>query len=565
MAKSGLIDKSIFLLVLPGLVYLFVFTLYPIISNFVFSFYTFDFLGNLVWVGLENYERLMIDPYIGMILKNTLIYTAVVPAVTVVLALPVAVALKKLGSFLLPVLVMPAFIPAVTGAVMWYLMLNPFFGLSYYLTPNYNWAASIWTVVIVEIWRTLPMSLLVLYSGLRAIPKEIEEAAASDGLVGPRKFLMVDFPLIIPQVLIAYVLAMISGFFIFDPIYIGTSQAGPRVLDNLAYYAFDVFYSDIRLRGYAATLIFLMTVLATFLSLIYVKVMSTRAFVKLPTPSFIPSKELPKFIHVFVIIIALCFVLFPMVWMVFVSLKTPLELLSIPPSIIPKKPVISSYLSVFNDGLPYLVTSLGVTVINIVVTLLLSSMLAYAIAVHKFSGEKLLVYIFYLLATPTLIYIVPLFSGLRMLGLINTWWVLVLTYPIMTIPISTWIMYNYYSRFPRHVDESAQMDGMNKFKAFVKMALPLSRNGLSVAAVYTFTYSWGALIFPLAFTYTPYDLSNPLSFSGAQTFSVYIGMLMSPVASNYVNVAAAGLVSVIPPLVLLIFARKNLEAMWGGR
>ncbi len=565
MARVGLIDKSIFLLVLPGVFYLFIFTIYPIVSNFVFSFYTFDFLGNLMWVGLDNYQRLMIDPYIGMILKNTLIYTVVVPAVTVILALPIAVSLKKLGSVLLPILVMPAFIPAVTAAVMWYLMLNPFFGLSYYLTPNYNWAASIWTVVIVEIWRALPMSILVLYSGLRAIPKEIEEAASSDGLTGPRKFLMVDFPLIIPQVLIAYVLTMISGFFIFDPIYIGTSQAGPRVLDNLAYYAFDVFYSDIRMRGYAAALIFLMTILATFLSLVYVRVMNTKIFVKLPTPSFIPSRELPKVIHAFVIFAALSFVLFPMLWMIFVSLKTPLELLSIPPSIIPEKPVMNSYLSVFKDGSPYLITSLGITLINTMITLLLSSMLAYAIAVHKFSGEKLLMYIFYLLATPTLIYIVPLFSVLRILNLINTWWGLILTYPIMTLPISTWIMYNYYSRFPKHVDESAQMDGMNKFKAFVKMALPLSKSGLSVAAVYTFTYSWSALIFPLAFTYTPYDLSNPFSFSGAQTFSIYIGMLMSPVASNYVNVAAAGLISIVPPLILLILARKNLETMWGGK
>ncbi|MGC8948727.1 MAG: carbohydrate ABC transporter permease, partial [Thermoprotei archaeon] len=240
-------------------------------------------------------------------------------------------------------------------------------------------------------------------------------------------------------------------------------------------------------------------------------------------------------------------------------------LLSFPPSIIPEKPVMNSYLSVFKDGSPYLITSLGITLINTMITLLLSSMLAYAIAVHKFSGEKLLMYIFYLLATPTLIYIVPLFSVLRILNLINTWWGLILTYPIMTLPISTWIMYNYYSRFPKHVDESAQMDGMNKFKAFVKMALPLSKSGLSVAAVYTFTYSWSALIFPLAFTYTPYDLSNPFSFSGAQTFSIYIGMLMSPVASNYVNVAAAGLISIVPPLILLILARKNLETMWGGK
>jgi multiple sugar transport system permease protein len=96
------------------------------------------------------------------------------------------------------------------------------------------------------------------------------------------------------------------------------------------------------------------------------------------------------------------------------------------------------------------------------------------------------------------------------------------------------------------------------------MVLPLSKGGLSVAAIYAFLYSWGALIFPLAFTYSPYNLNKPLSFSGAQTFSIFIGLLMSPVTMSYGGVAASGIISSIPPLILLYLGRNNLEKIWSS-
>lgn len=114
------------------------------------------------------------------------------------------------------------------------------------------------------------------------------------------------------------------------------------------------------------------------------------------------------------------------------------------------------------------------------------------------------------------------------------------------------------------MEEAALADGMNRLKAFARVVLPLSRSGMSVAGLYAFLFSWGALIFPLAFTQTPYNLADPLSFRGAQTFSIYIGMLMSPVTLSYGQVAAAGVVSIIPPLVYLVAVRRNLEKIWGS-
>ncbi|GAY26619.1 ABC-type carbohydrate transport system, permease component [Desulfurococcaceae archaeon AG1] len=559
---KGIRDRSIYLLALPALAYLVSFTIYPILSNAFLSFFTYTLRGDVVWVGFRNYAYLAEDPFISRVIFNTLIYTVVAPMITVILAIPIAASLRRVGGVFLVPLSIASFIPATTAAIMWYLMLNPFLGISYYIY-QYNWASSIYTVVIIEIWRSLPIAVLVIYSGLRSIPKHIEEAAYADGMVGVRKFLSVDLPLVSPQILTAFVLSMISGLFLFDPIYIGTSQAGPRVLDNLAFYVFENFYTDIRLRGYTATLIVIMTVLSTILAAIYIRLVSSRTILRIPMVSFAPSREMPKAIHYVVILLALIFTLLPIAWLLIVSLKSPKELLSIPPTIIPNSPTLDNYHYVISTGLPYLVTSLGIASINTFITILLSSMLGFAMAAYRFGGNRLLIYVLYLTATPTLIYIVPLFAMIRFFNVINTWWALIITYPIMTVPITTWIMYNYYIKFPKSIDEAAQADGMNRFRVFIKIAFPLSKGGMGVAAVYSFLISWGALLFPLAFTYSPYDLSNPLSFSGAQTFSVYVANLMSPVTANYGAVAAAGVISMIPPIILLIFIRRDLEKIWG--
>ncbi len=560
-------DKQILFLALPAVVYLLAFTLYPIASNLALSFYERTYEGHLRWVGLGNYVWLFEkDPYGPLIVGNTIVYTLATPSIAIAMAIPTALALRRLGGkWLLPIMI-PAFIPPVTAAMAWYLLLNPLYGLGYYLLSwgliKANPISSIWAIVLVDVWRAFPTAVLIIYSGLRAIPKSVEEAALADGLAGPRKFLAVDLPLISPQILTAFVLTALTGFFTFDPIYIGTAQVGPRLLDNLAYYSYEAFASGE--FGYSATLIVIMTLIGTALSLAYMKALSARTFVKLPLPSWMPRREVPKAIHALVLSAALIFVAVPFVWLFLISVKPPDEIIQVPPSVLPSRLALDNYIQALTNGLPFLLISLYVSIINTVLTIILAAATAYQMRIHGFGGDKLMAYILYLMSTPTLIYIVPLYLLLSKLKVLDTLWALVLTYPIMTIPYGIWILYNYYSGFNRQVEEAALADGMSRIKAFVKVVLPLSRNGMAVAGLYAFLFSWGALIFPLAFTQTPYNLGKPLSFSGAQTFSIYIGMLMSPVTLSYGQVAAAGIVSIIPPLIYLMAVRRSLEKIWGA-
>jgi multiple sugar transport system permease protein len=561
-------DKQILFLVLPAILYLFSFTTYPIISNIVLSFYERTYEGALKWVGLGNYLWFFFrDPYGGLILWNTLFYSLATPVIAVTLALPIAVALRRLGGKWLVLVMLPAFVPPVTAAMAWYLMLNPLYGLGYYLMQSgvikSNPLSTIWTVVLIDVWRALPTAVLIIYSGLRALPRSVDEAAMADGLIGVRKFFAIDLPLVSPHILTAFVLTALTGFFTFDPIYIGTAQVGPRLLDNLAYYSFEKFASGE--FGYAATLIVVMTAVGTLLSLAYMKALSAKTMLRLPGVYRLPNREAPRALHAAVLAAALAFVFIPLIWLIVVSVKPPREVINVPPSLLPSRLSFENYEAAFTSGLPFFLMSLYVSLINTAVTVFLAAAAAYQMRVHNLGGWPLVTYILYLMTTPTLLYIVPLYLVVRSLGVYNTLWALVLTYPVMTLPYAIWILYNYYSGFNKQLEEAALADGLTRVKAFFNVVLPLSRSGMGVAGLYAFLFSWGALVFPLAFTSTPYNLANPLSLSGAQTFSIYISMLMSPVTMSYGEVSAAGVVSIIPPLIYLIAVRNHLEKVWGAR
>jgi len=108
---------------------------------------------------------------------------------------------------------------------------------------------------------------------------------------------------------------------------------------------------------------------------------------------------------------------------------------------------------------------------------------------------------------------------------------------------------------------------MNRLRAFISVALLHSlsaKAGPGSWLCIPYLICWGALVFPLSFTYTPYDLSSLLGFSGVQTFSIYIANLMSPVTASYGAVAAAGVISIVPPAILLTIIRRDLERIWGA-
>lgn len=553
------LDKQAALLALPALIYLFVFALYPIIDNVVLSFQRQNYLGIISWVGLHNYVQLLSDPFIAKVVENTLLYMIAVPVVDVVLGVPLAVILKRVNrTWVLLVTLLPAFIPFVTASVAWLLALNPFYGVAYYLF-RVNVFNTPWMVVLVDVWESLPLAALIIYAGLRAIPKSIEEATMMDNIIGIRKFLQVDLPYIVPSILNAFILMLILGTFTFDPIYVFESLVAPLTNLDLAFYSYTQFFSGN--PGYAAVLIIIMSVMATAMALAFIKTTTKRFARRIPVPRSTPNRQTPFPVVVFFLAVYMVFFLFPVAWLVIESVKTSAAIYYIPPELIPSPVTVVHYLNALVAGAPYLISSLVVAGFVLVITLFIGAPAAFSMARYRFGGTKFLGFVLYVYSLPAVIFMLPLYYIVFHLGLVNTWWGLVITYPVFALPVVIWMMYNSYANFPPSIDEAGQMDGMSKVRTFFRIILPLSGDAVGIAALYSFLISWGSLVFPLVLTYSPFNM-NLASPSGAQTFSIFIGGTLGHEAVHYGSLAAASIISILPAAIMLYAMRSRLEKIW---
>jgi multiple sugar transport system permease protein len=205
---------------------------------------------------------------------------------------------------------------------------------------------------------------------------------------------------------------------------------------------------------------------------------------------------LPLLIFVFVL-------LFPFYWMVITSFKPNEELLSRdgnPFWII--QPTLSHFHNlIFETAYPeWLWNTVIVSTVATVVSLACSVLAAYAIERLRFKGSRqvgLGIFLAYLV--PPSILFIPLAAIVFKLGLFDTRWALILTYPTFLIPFCTWLLMGYFRSIPYELEECALIDGATRFEILVKIILPLSVPGLISAGIFAFTLSWNEFIYALTF------------------------------------------------------------------
>jgi multiple sugar transport system permease protein len=195
--------------------------------------------------------------------------------------------------------------------------------------------------------------------------------------------------------------------------------------------------------------------------------------------------------------------LFPFYWMVITSFKPNKELLSregnpfwvIEPTLDHFKKLL------FDTAYPeWLWNTVLVSVVATFVSLACSVFAAYAIERLRFSGAKqtgLAIFLAYLV--PPSILFIPLATIVFKLGLFDTRWALILTYPTFLIPFCTWLLMGYFRSIPFELEECALIDGATRFEILVKIILPLSVPGLISAGIFAFTLSWNEFIYALTF------------------------------------------------------------------
>jgi multiple sugar transport system permease protein len=278
------------LFIVPSLVFVSVFTLYPILESFRLSFYrmilTLPWLGQKM-VGWENYIDLWTDPVAWQALRTTLVFVGVTVPSELLLGLGMALVMNEAfrGRGLLRAIVLiPWAIPTVVSSQMWRFIFNDRYGLfnfvlfggdtAQYFAPLAHPRFAMLAIMAAEIWKTAPFAALIILAGLQTISDEVYEAASIDGATSWQKFRHVTLPLLWPALLLALLFRTIDGLRVFDLVFVMT-QGGPADATNvLQFYGYKKTFAE-GMIGYGSTIAVTVFMISLIFALAYLRALKS--------------------------------------------------------------------------------------------------------------------------------------------------------------------------------------------------------------------------------------------------------------------------------------------------
>jgi ABC-type glycerol-3-phosphate transport system permease component len=248
----------------------------------------------------------------------------------------------------------------------------------------------------------------------------------------------------------------------------------------------------------------------------------------------------------------------PFVYMVSTSLKPDRLTLEIPPRFLPTHPTTANYVNAWtsNDFSRYFLNSLMVAVATTILTLVLSSMMAYAFARFSFPGRSILFGFLLLgLMVPTIMLLIPQFVLAKRLELLNSLWGLVVFYAGANLALSTFLLRSFFRDIPRELEEAMVVDGAGAWRRYWRLVLPLSRPALATVAIFTFLASWDE------FTWALTSISDP----DKRTLPLAIALFQGQHATSWGLVFAASVIAVLPVIVIyVVFQRQFVSGLTAG-
>ncbi|RJR18469.1 MAG: carbohydrate ABC transporter permease [Nitrospiraceae bacterium] len=249
--------------------------------------------------------------------------------------------------------------------------------------------------------------------------------------------------------------------------------------------------------------------------------------------------------------------LLPFLWFVNTSLKTPIEITSIPPVLLPSG-TLASYRSAVEQYnlMHYVRNSIIVAGTTTVCTIMISIITGYAIArlrfKHKglFMGSLLVVSMF-----PQISIAGPVWRILQQLGWLNSYQGLIIPYITLTLPLGVWILASFFKDLPPELEAAARIDGCSHFQTLFRIIVPLSAPGVFTAAILVFIYAWNEFFFALLIM-TRQDF---------QTLPVGIALFQGQYTMPWGEIAAASTVSTLPlVLMVFIFQKRIISGLTSG-
>ncbi len=260
-----------------------------------------------------------------------------------------------------------------------------------------------------------------------------------------------------------------------------------------------------------------------------------------------------KVVSAVVLIVALIFFMFPVVWMVLTSFKTNAEFFSNPPIFIPHSFALTNYFGAMQmppdgrGGIQGLRDSMIISVATMLVSVVVGSLAAYSFARYRTGGENLSFWVLSTRMFPPVASALPLFLLFRQFHLLDTHLALIIANTVFTLPFVIWLLKGFFEDLPVELEEAALIDGASPFGAFIRIALPLVTPGLVATALFSFIFTWNEFMFALLFTRNE-----------VRTLTIIVPSLVGGHEVLWGEIAAVGTVAVIPGILLALLLQRYL-------
>jgi multiple sugar transport system permease protein len=601
------------LFALPTVALLFGLIGYPVGRAVYLSFFNVVGLHQGAFVGLQIYQYIWSDDSFLRSLAITATFTAASEACKLVLGMATALMLHNLprwGAVLGGLILVPYVIPEVVRALAWRILLDPLFGAANYvlvdvlhvLSTRPAWLGDQQTalpsVIGVSVWAGLPFFVILLTAGLKAIDRELYDAAAIDGAGAWRRFLHVTLPGLSHITLVALLLSTIFTFNSFGLTYLltGGGPAGSTRLYAILAYQYGVAgqrYSDgvaVALSTAPILLVLIVLLSRTLqprgdadarsaargpLALVEQPVARVARTVQALVWMLIEAVEWPAdyvgrlalrvpltasarrrlgYAILYALVgVVVFFEVVPLYFIVVTAFRTTLDIQRVQHMFWPD-PWTLEHVDYVLNKLPFVrwyANTILVAVVSMLVSVSVASLGAYSLTRLRWRGSRALsaaVLLAYLV--PGALLVLPLYAILLQLHLINSLAALMVVYPTALLPFAIWLMMGYYRSVPQELEDAALIDGCTRFGAYWRVVLPLVRPALLAVAMFSITQAWNEFLYAFTFLWS----------SQLETLPVGLAGLIVGDVQAWGELMAAALLTTIPVAAIYILGQRFMVA-----
>lgn len=259
-----------------------------------------------------------------------------------------------------------------------------------------------------------------------------------------------------------------------------------------------------------------------------------------------------------VLIVVAVLQLFPLVWLLFFSLKNNQEIFQMPPLSLPMNPRWENYGKVWSAGNidVYFLNSVWITVLATALTVVIASLVTFAITRMRWKFSSFVLGLFMVaMMIPVHSTLIPLFSLFNKAGLIDHPLSLILTYVAFNMPITIMILLGFYYALPKEVEEAAVIDGCSVNRMFFRIVFPMTSSVLATTAIINMIYNWNEFIFVNTF----------ISSDSYKTLTVGVQNFIGQYTTDWGAIGATLMISILPILLtFLVLSDRIVEGIAAG-